>query len=167
MDRRIFWVLALAILLAGCSGFLITTADTKDDMRMEYPSDLSDMRPALKLNCANVVSCHSHKLYPDKYFVEDRSEELYIWTREYFPGNFLFYVVVYRPHEKTWDGLGFEHLYGIWTAGIYLGSGDWYQVPVESNSVALGYAGENWGVVVSATSDSSFEYKVIPDYWRR
>lgn len=173
MKRKSFLVLILAVFMSACIASPSITADSIEDLRVEYPNDLDGMRPALKLNCSNVVDCHNWNLYPDKYYVERESEELYVWVREYFPGDYLFYVVIYRPYENTWDGLGFEKLYGSWKVGVRTGTGytktGSYPIydtkSVNSSSVVLGYSGENWAVVVNATSDSTFEYKVIPNYW--
>lgn len=175
MNRQMVLFSFLVVFLTGCSGFLTTTADSVEDIRWSYATDLQGMRPALQLDCGDVSSCHTFKQYPDKYFVEDGTEELYVWVREYFPGSYLFYVVVYRPYENTWEGLGFEKIAGTWTIGVrtgtmYVKSASypiWDKTSVETGSVVLGYRGESWAVVVNATSASTFEYKMILDYWNK
>ena len=157
---------------------LNTTANSIEDLSWSRIENVSEMRNALLLDCPDVTTCHSRNLYPDKYNVEDNTEELYIWTKEYVSGNYLFYVVVNRPNENTWDGIGFENIDGSWTLGVYGGEKfvaivngvsiyvpEWFQIETFDNNVVLGFRSERWAVVVHALTTREFEYKVIMNYW--
>ena len=62
MKRKSFLVLVLVVFMSACSESPSVTADSLEDLRVEYPTDLAGMRPALKLNCSNVVDCHNWNL---------------------------------------------------------------------------------------------------------
>ncbi len=176
MNKRSVLMVVLSFILSACS-VLTTTAKSVNDLRVEVVRKPIAMKPVKFLDCTTVVGCKHSGLNPDMYLSNSETEEIYIWSQKYdfFSDKVFVYVVAYRPNDNTWDGLGFENIDNVWTAGIYGGQMHvgktsvpiWYKVPVESNTVAIGIRGEPWAMVVTGLSMDTFKYSFVADYWNK
>lgn len=184
------YLLLIIVVILGRFGSIVRdprthTVDTLRDLRWETVSDdLSNPAPAVLLDCDRVETCFSKGVSPDQYVLAESKEELYVWSYEYQRSDLetpttVFYVVVNRPTESTWDMAGFEYVYGYWQVGAYGGHGEnsttepkWHTKTIsldpsfEGQTIAIGLTTEDWAVLVKPTSQTTFSYSVVEFYWK-